>query len=266
MRRFVILCYVYSARQLVLDLVTALPYTEFSARQLCRGGEVMELSEASVRMASARLHRSGVLARPRRGRYRLHPGSLPSYGLVRGWRDRVDEMIPWNDGWQLVHADASNLVAAHVQTELKQKLFRLGYRQLTSTLYVRPNNMRNVDAHLQLTRASGPIPGYWQFTAHEVLAHNRREILSLWDTEFIRQSRRRMIRRLNHSLHRAGNNLDETFCRESLELGHAAIATIVTDPLLPTELVEVDTLADLIDRVDTYQRIALKAWVRVLGS
>ena len=254
-----------TARRLVLDLVTARPSTGFSIQTLCRAGQVVGQSDASVRMAVKRLQGEGILERLDRGRYRLVPRALPTYASVAGWVDRDDLVVDWTGGWLGVVGPAPGVMSRQQGRDHQRALELAGYRLWRGGLAVRPDNLRGgVRAQRRHLAESGLHADAAVLTLADLPRDALVEVKSLWAVAPLLASHQRLARALSDSRARRRTMAREEAARESLELGSEVIAAIIRDPLLPGTICPSAPRRRLVARMRSYQGEAQRLWAELL--
>lgn len=254
-----------TARRLVLDLVTARPRTAFSIQTLCRAGQYVGQTDASVRMAVKRLNGEGILERLDRGRYRLVPRALPTYSSVAGWAGRDDLLVSWDGGWLGVVGPVPGVMSRQQTRDHQRALELAGYRSWRGGLSVRPDNLRGgVRAQRRQLAGAGLNPDATVITLADLPREALAEVRGLWAVEPLLSTHRRLAMALRDSRARRGTTSREEFARESLELGSEVIAAIIRDPLLPGTICPPAPRRRLIAMMGAYQREAQQLWAELL--
>jgi phenylacetic acid degradation operon negative regulatory protein len=203
-----------TARSAVLSLLLGAHPPELTARQIVRAAESFGISDATLRVALTRMVAAGDLERADGGTYRLS-------GRLLARQARQDAALgllthAWRGGWAMVVVTASGRGSAE-RAQLRDELARLRFGELREGVWLRPDN---------LGQLVPPRPELSAFTVRpggDPRALARR----LWDLD---------------GWGTAGRSLTAAFraARDDAGLRLAVAAAIVrhllTDPLLPTDL------------------------------
>ena len=231
---------------------------------LVEAAALFGIPENNLRVALARLLAAGSVLRDERGRYRLGPGASPVSRRLVSWRHPGRAVRSWDRRWLAVHFDPGG--PPRERRERGRALRLHGFRELTSALAVRPDNLRLTVAELQEELRTLGLPA-----ADLVLAGvdpdpaTAARARGLWDTPAIRAGHRRLLAAIRRSERRLpALPLGEAMV-ESFVLGGEVIRELVLDPLLPEEICrprERDALASAMRRYDALGRAA---WAEFLA-
>lgn len=235
-------------------------------RVLVAGGELFGIAENSVRVTLARLHRSGLVERDRRARYRLGNAAAAVQRRVACWRRLDDRVRLWEGGWLAAHtAGVRPLPGRAARRRQTRGLRLLGFRELKPGLAVRPDNLaapiQEIRAELQ---ALGLAPGIPVFAVAHLDAHHEMQARRLWDAETLVDGYRASCEALRRSAARLGRLEQDEALVESFQLGGRVIRQLVLDPLLPEPIVAAKQRSALLSAMLRYDRLGRACWTGFL--
>lgn len=249
-------------KSLILDLLSTVRGQAMPVRALVAAGEVFGISAESMRVALVRLLGRGTIERNERGQYRIAPAAQAIERHVVAWTRAEERVTSWRPGsWIAVHT-AGLKRSDRTRLRRRQRTLQfLGLRELSTHLWVRPNNLKGgVDAvraelfSLGLEREA-PVCELNQL-ATSVEARARR----LWDTTTLRRRYTALHAALERSSARLSQLAPTAAMAESFLLGGQAIRHIVLDPLLPEPIVPAAERRALLECLRRYDQLGRACW------
>lgn len=256
----------FNPKSLILNLLRAAggPLTSREAVGSCA---LFGIRENSVRVALVRLAASGLIEAAGRGSYRLGPQAKALAHDLSGWRQAEQRVCDWDGGWLMVSTGGLGR-SDRVQLRLRERALALsGFRLLSPTLYVRPDNLvgHAVAVRERLYKLGldedAPV-----FSAHDLDTERELAARQLWDSQSLSESYQATRCQLEAWMADANDLETDVAARESYLLGHAAIRQLVFDPLLPAPLVDVDARRAFAQTVQTYDRMGHAIWRQLLDQ
>lgn len=248
-------------KSLILDLLTTTGRAAVPVRALVEAAELFGIAGNALRVALARLHASGLVARDERGRYRLGVTAHAVSQQIVSWRQLEGRVRPWSGGWVAVHHAGSRASRRRARA-----LRLLGFRPLSAGLDVRPDNLRGgVPAVRDQLATLGLEPGVLVFGV-TLDGDDDAAARSLWDADSLRATYREMIARLDASAARLPDLPRAQAMRESFVLGGEGIRHLVLDPLLPEPLAPAEQRQALIESMRRYDDLGRRCWAGWLGD
>ncbi len=257
---------VISAKSLAIDLLSTMPARyPVPVGSLIHAAGILGIAENSMRVALVRLRERGLVESDERGLYRLGASAGPVNRHVLSWRSIEEQIGPWDGSWVALEAASSS--ADRGATRRRQRALHLiGFRPLTRTLHVRPNNLNGgVDAMRQrldtLGAGHGPVFQLSEFDAEtETLARE------LWNARALEVGYRKTCASLEASAKRMLGLSNEEAMSESFRLGGEAVRQIVLDPLLPTPIIDTKARRALVKAMQRYDRLGRRYWSAWAGE
>lgn len=258
------------ARSLVLSLILgaeARGDAALGVRELIAACALFELPENNVRVALARAVAAGQLATPRRGAYALSAQSRPLADEVGRWRSLEDQIVEWRGDWLAVHVGATGRSDRPALRARERAFGILGLAEFERGLHLRPDNLAGGVASLR-ERLAHLVPQGTElgtvFVLGGLAAADAQRAAALWDAAALNAHYRDGTARLSAWLEGARALPLERAARESFELGHAAIRSLVFDPLLPAPLVDAAARSRFIKTVARFDDAGKAVWQRFL--
>jgi phenylacetic acid degradation operon negative regulatory protein len=249
---------------LILKLVLGSDDETLSARAAIACCALFDIQENSVRVALNRLAAAGLIESLERGRYRLGQKAAALAGEVRTWRSAESRARAWSGGYVAVHVGGLGRTDRAALRTRERALDLLGFRELESDLFIRPDNLAGgvaaVRDRLAKLEVEAPV-----FLASELDAARDARARSLWDGKALTRQYVATRERLEKWLGRSHDLSREAAARESFLLGSAAIRAIVFDPLLPAPLVDVDARRALLSTVKEFDTHGHAIWRALFG-
>ncbi len=257
-------------RSLVLSLILgaeARGDAALGVRELIAACALFELPENNVRVALARAVAAGQLSTPRRGAYALSAQSRPLADEVGRWRSLEDQIVEWRGDWLAVHVGATGRSDRPALRARERAFGILGLAEFERGLHLRPDNLAGGVASLR-ERLAHLVPQGTElgtvFVLGGLATTDAQRAAALWDAAALNAHYRDGTARLSAWLEGARALPLERAARESFELGHAAIRSLVFDPLLPAPLVDAAARSRFIKTVARFDDAGKAVWQRFL--
>lgn len=250
-----------NARRFVLDLLSAAPSFELRLSQILKGAAVLDVKETAVRVALTRLVSEGRLHRPSRGVYAMTAVDDGVARLVRGWRNREDDVGPWDGGFLGV----AGLVTDRQRTRGAQ-LCGLRKPWPSLDLWVRPDNLRGgIEAFRRRVHGVIDAPRAVVFTLGGMSDHDRQSIRSGYDIDALHAEYAARTSALVAARAALSGMTNARAARRSFEVGGAAISWLLRDPMLPGAWVEVRARQGLLAELRRFDAAGRRRWDSLLG-
>jgi phenylacetic acid degradation operon negative regulatory protein len=247
-----------TAKSFVLDQLSVLTGRPMPVRALVAAATLFDIEENSLRVALARLVAGGTVERDERGAYRLGEQAQPVQQQVVSWRRLEERVRPWHGGW--IGVITNGLPRAG--SRHAERAFRFfGFREFTSALHVRPDNLT-----LSLAETRGELLSLGLPERAPVLAIAELDALSdsrarsLWDTRKLVAEYRRSLAELEASAARLADIPPNEAMVETFTLGGRVIRQLALDPLLPDPIVDGGQRRALVAAMRRYDKLGHAAW------
>jgi len=233
-----------------VDLLSTAPDQRLPVRALIAAGDVFDFSDNRVRVALCRLRDAGTVESPARGEYRLGARALEVNAHVAAWRTRDRDRVKWRGGFVMAHGASSE----------PKGLRLLGFRPLSATLWVRPDNLRGgVPALRERARPFG-LDDWMLAAMSELDDADRERALGLWDVDAIVARHRDALDALVRSARALDERSPRDALRDSFVRGGEAIRAVVLDPLLPDALCDPGPRRALVEAMKRYDALGRRRW------
>ena len=257
-----------SAKAVVLEVLSAsesIYEGVLPVRSLVQAASVFDIAENSVRVAIVRLRAEGLLESPGRGEYRLGPSAQAVNDKIHGWRTVSARVSDWDGSWAAVFtADLSRTDRPALRRRLRALRY-LGFEELKSGLFLRPNNLTpGIDGIRDELAALGLDAGASVFRMEELNPAQERGARALWDSPGLEQTYSKLHGELTGSLDRLEELPLNDSVREAFLLGREGIRHVVLDPLLPEPLVDEAKRSSMVNVLQNYCDKGLNLWARFL--
>ena len=199
-----------NARRLLLKLLFAADGQPLTVRELVSAGNVLGMSENSLRVALVRLSSAGLVEAQARGIYVLGSEAKALAENAYRWRLGEQRVRDWSGKWLLVHTGGLAR-ADRKASRQRQRAFELtGLKELERGLYARPDNLagdvETVRTHLHQL---GLEKSACVMVADGFDAKTEKRLRQLWDTTALSRSYQQTRQQLEKVLERtAGLELD----------------------------------------------------------
>jgi phenylacetic acid degradation operon negative regulatory protein len=250
-----------SAPEVVLSLVDSALRPDIDVARIIAAGELFDIDPRTIRVALARLVKSGVLASRARGRYGLGPAGGSMHAAVVSWSSYEARVRSWDGRWLAVET-------GHLQrgerrrVRTRERALRLnGFAAASASLWVRPANLTLSTAEMGTRLVDlGLESAAWVFTLSDEDDDAGAHFRSLWDARALEADYRRHLRRLQQSTERLERLAVADRARETFLVGRAAMRAILVDPWLPDALVDTKLRAELVAAMRQYDRLGKACW------
>jgi len=252
-----------TAKQIVLQILSAADSHELTAAQLVRGTALLGIAENNLRVALNRLVAAGTLEQPRRGIYRLGAPTAAVTRRVTSWRDFERAVRPWSGAWIAIDLGGVSRTdrPTLVRSERAQRL--LGFRLLTRTLAIRPDNIEPIGELRERARELDLAPGALMYVASELPADVDARARTLWDADKLTIAYRRANAAITRWLAEIGKRSLLDGARDAFFFGSDLLRQIIFDPRLPEPLVDVAQRRAMVDGMIKVDDVGRDLWVKV---
>ncbi len=248
-------------RLLLLRLLTAADEETLTAAEAVRAGALFDMTENSVRVTMARLTQAGLVEAVDAAIYRLGAEGQKLGADVAAWSTADQRVTEWDNSWIAVTTGGLPRSDRKVLRARARALSLLGFRELDTGLYLRPNNLsggvETVRARL-LDLGLGEEAAVFKASAFDGVRQDK--ALSLWSDMQLEAGYKEISQRL-HDWSAAKDTLPrDTALREVYMLGDAGIRSVIFDPLLPAPLVNERARQQFFDTVRHFDSEGRRLW------
>jgi phenylacetic acid degradation operon negative regulatory protein len=249
------------APEVVLTLVDSALRPDIDVARIIAAGSLFDIDPRTIRVALARLVKSGVLASRGRGRYGVGPAGGSVHAAVVSWSGYESLVRPWDGRW--IAVEFGHLARGdRRRTRKRERALRLnGFAAASASVWLRPANLAIEAPDLRKRLVDlGLEPAAWVFMLSQEDPAAAAYFRSLWDVRALEADYRRHLRRLQQSTERLERLSIPDRARETLLLGRAAMRAIIVDPWLPDELVDAKLRGELVTAMRQYDRLGKASW------
>jgi len=180
---------------------------------------------------------------------------------VRSWRSVEERVVPWEGAWVAFAPEAGARVRRGASRRVQRALRLLGFRSLTASLAVRPDNLAGGAAAIRdhLEALAPEAPGL-VFRLDALAPERQAAAERLWDARALARSYVETADSLAASAARLPTLPREAAMAESFRIGGEAVRRIVLDPLLPAPIVDVKQRRNLVRAMRRYDELGRRCW------
>ncbi len=250
---------------LILGHLQASVGREVQIKSLVVVGDLFGFTGNTIRVTATRLIRDGKLESSERGLYRLGRQIDPYSRFIESWRTGEDRLIPWDGSWICYLIPP---MTARKQDKVKKSLIKAGFREGTANLWIRPNNLRiglkgikNILKQLQSTDSGELFIGN---TFNELMSERWKRFL--WPVDELLETQQQFLNKIEQSAERVERLPRRNALVESFLIGSEAVFLLITDPLLPEEMMPGDFRRKLTRAMQEYDKIGKRIWNKLLNE
>lgn len=248
-------------KRLILSLLSAPALETVEISKLLAWGNLFNIDNAAIRVATGRLVRQGLLESPQRGIYAIGPEGQAIAATARSWQQAELRVAPWQGEWILIHT--SHLGRTNKSSlRAREQAFRLnGFAEYVSGLWCRPANLVESPAATRARLLSlGLEPDAVVAKATEIPGVGERELFDLWPRREIEACYTRHIEAVKQSTKRLPKLNLSAAARETFLVGEAVIRQINADPLLPAPMINARARREMIEQMVRYDSLGRSIW------
>lgn len=256
-----------TAKKVILGVLLARKNRALTVQVAIRAGRIFELTENNIRVTLARLSSEGLIESAQRGSYRLGPASEELADQVARWQSAESRLVPWQGKYFAVHCGHLGR-SDRKALKLRERAFKfLGFRQLESGFYIRPNNLSGgvTDIRKRL-KVFGLEPEANVFVAEDLDTARQNQLTALWDVEQLEEGYRGHQSRMHRWLERYEELEYDDAARESYLLGGQAIRMLVFDPWLPDQMIDSALRHEFVQSVYQFNEVGRAIWAQLALS
>jgi len=253
-------------KSLILNLVMAAqePTTSQAIIRIC---QLFDITENSARVSLARLVSDDLLESTSRGVYQLAPKASRLSDDLADWRNIEDKIKPWDGSWIAVfiaNLGRGNRTALRHRTRILQLA---GFSELDQGLMVRPNNLVGGAATLRQRLVKLGLEGEARiFTLSDLDETTQQQAINLWDIESLNAHYIQGQADMSRWLENMSELSPQAAAREVFVIGDNTLRHLAFDPLLPSEMVNVESRKQYIQTMIKYDQIGRAIWVELYNS
>lgn len=254
-------------RSLIIDLLSTLRRGAMPVRALVAAASLFGIPENNLRVALARLLRTGLVERDERGQYRLGARAAAVNRRVVAWRRSGERVHRWRGGWVAVHTAGLARGDRSALRRNERALRLTGFRAFDSGLELRPDNLAGgVAGQREVLLGLGLDPNALVARLSQLDTESEDRARSLWDAAAQVAETRAIRLEVERSAERLADLTRGDAMVESFLIGGRAVRCIVLDPLLPDVLVPDAERRALVEAMEYYDELGRAAWASFLAE
>lgn len=255
-----------TAKRLILSLLSQPNMSSLSLRQLVAWGDLLGQKPAAIRVTAGRLVQDTLLSKTARGVYTIGPAGQALRDQASAWITTLDQVRGWDGGWYCAHTGHLGKAIRRNVRARQRALRLLGFEELVAELWIRPDNLVHsaADMHMQLCRL-GAEAGVIVSRSEDLQQVGMVTPLALWAAGDLNAGYLRAIEILEQSEQRLRGQGPRAVARETFVVGEHVIRQINTDPLLPSECVDVEARKRLVQAMKRYSEFCHPFWAEFLS-
>ena len=246
-------------KSLVLGLLQASGNKAIPIKGLVLAGEIFGFTGNTIRVTMTRLVREGTIESNERGLYCLSDKNTLFSRFIESWRDGEGRLKDWDGGWvccMMLKRTAKR------KPETQRALDFSGFKEGLPGLWVRPDNLtvgiRRMEA---LLVHFGKLENKEMFVARDFSDKQTEKWMNyLWPVDDILERQQAFLLKMEKSAERIEKIPLEQALIESCLMGREAIHLLITDPLLPEEIMDKTHRVALTKAMSEYDELGKKVW------
>lgn len=252
------------AQHLLLNLLVG----SFGAQpvtSLVRAAEILGIEPNATRVALTRLKSRGLVSNPRRGYWEAGPRAQPLHAHIKSWRELNQRALAW-DGTSWIMTYTGGIPQEEVQLRSRtHALSFLGFAHVEPHLYMRPDNLLGGIADVRTKLLDlGLESSAMVATIASLADEDQSRALLCWDTDSLNESYAQSTETLKQARVDIEQMDLEDAARHAYVVGEKIVSTLVQDPILPAQMVDVYARANLVDLMRTFDTLGHELWRQVL--
>ncbi len=250
-----------AARHLILRLLTVADNETLIVADIIRAGALFGITGNNIRVTLARSTKANLVESVDSAVYRLGPNAKKLAANVAAWGNADEQLVAWDGSWIAVTTGGLSRSDRKLLRARDRALSLLGFRELDTGLYVRPNNLKgSVDAIRTKLLDLGLEPKAAVFEASHFDDDRQTKALGLWRTLQLESLYNKRTTQLQDWVATRDTLTSDDALRETYLLGDFAIRSIIFDPLLPAPLVDEDARQHFFDTVRQFNKEGRDLW------
>lgn len=250
-----------NAKSFIIDLLLASGGQTLSIKQLVSAAHILNISENNTRVAVTRLCQEKMIESVARGQYKLTTNAERWGSIIIHRNHGLRRTKAWNQHYLAVlttHLGRTDRTALNRREKI---LKHTGFRELETGFFVRPDNLNlTLDELKKELTQQGLESAATLMQVAQFDAATQTRTSTLWDTQKLNQRYEKYSLQLKQWLAHAQNMNPLDLARESFLLGRETIALMLTDPLLPSPLVDTARREDFFQAVLQLDQIGQQTW------
>jgi phenylacetic acid degradation operon negative regulatory protein len=246
-------------RRLIFGILQVAPQESVSIKTLIAVGGLFGFSANTIRVTALRLIRNGAIENGARGQYRIISDASAVTRFITGWRLGESRIIPWDGGWTCCFLPKNQ---SRQKTKNQKVLSLLGFKEGMPKFWIRPNNLSMGFDDLKMVLFYFGLDKKAElFTAHQFSENITGQWKRLlWPVKEVEKKQNNLAEKLKAS----GDHIDALSFDDALVetylLGSEAIHMLLTDPLLPPEIMPNTSRLTLTRSMLEYDALGKEIW------
>ncbi len=252
--------YNITPKSLILSILLVMNNFSAPIKILVEIGEIFGFTSNTMRVTTARLIREGKIESDERGLYRLGDKSTPISEFIMSWKTGENRLIPWDGTWNCCLLTPAT---AQARVSNKKSLDHLGFMESLPNFWIRPNNLRiGISGIRKMAQRFRVHEKSVFYTSHEFEpAIEEQWQRYLWPVEELMQSQRLLTEKLKKSQTQLKNYPSKNALMECYINGSEAVHQLITDPLLPEEIMPCRHRIQLTKIMLEYNELGKEIWM-----
>ncbi len=246
-------------KSLVLGLLQASNKRAMPVKTLISAGDIFGFTSNTIRVATTRLIREGTIESNERGLYHLSDKNTLFSRFIETWKEGENRRKVWNQNWVcclVLNKKSKGKPAADRAFEF------LGFKEGLPNLWVRPDNLSVDHGFLEaLLSHFGKLEQKEVFVAKEFSDKLTAQWMNfLWPVDEIFRKQQAFLIHMEKSAARLEKMPLEHALAESFLVGSEAIHLLISDPLLPDQMMEDVHRVALTQAMVEYDELGKQIW------
>lgn len=241
--------------------------SSLSIQDIIRACGMFDITAANVRVVVQRLVAENLLDSKERGHYQLGQAATNITKDVSTWKNALDRLDSWHGDWIGVHCAALTRYDRKTSKSKQRALKLVGCQELSKEMFIRPNNLKGGIHSMRLRLNSlgldDEIP---IFRIADFDTQTANKVKTLWDRKKIEENYQTTTDELLRWLGNLNNLSAQQAATESFLIGDRAIRQMIYDPLLPEQMINIETRATFSKTLKLFDGVGQDIWNSIIDS
>ncbi len=248
-------------KSVIVGMIQAADNRAMPVKIIVSAGKIFGFTENTVRVAITRMLREGSIESDERSLYRLSGSKKTFSRYIGSWKRGEQRLRTWEGCW-ICSLTNKGVVRRSADTK---RLFEIaGFKEGLPGLQVRPDNLSiSIKTLESLLAQFGNTENEEIFIVKEFSEKLTEQwIRYLWPVDKIIEAQQVFLHKIEQSAERIEKLPIENALVESFLIGSEAVRLLITDPLLPAEIMDNTSRVAVTRAMMAYDDIGKRIWLK----